>query len=231
MKIKDNEKIKKLKEKKQSFDILWDNPRYKSIIKLSIWFILILILSLVVRISNNNEPNKPVQNPDIKETTPKQQLQKINNYEAIINIDEQTLTTKKTNNKELITYQNNTYYYENNNLIIGEYNEFIFKTLFFNPNNIYLLIENIDEEYTTKYKDGTYITNYKVPTKIFIKNYNNNYIETEEFINITLEGNKETNKITINLNNIQLIEPTININNITINLNNVNNIQEINVTE
>ena len=48
-KLENNENYKKYKEYKESFKKVWDDPKSGSIVKVSIWLVLILILALLVR--------------------------------------------------------------------------------------------------------------------------------------------------------------------------------------
>lgn len=222
------EKIKNLKEKKQSFDIIWNDSKNKSIIKLSLWFALILILSLVVRI-NGTETEEIKKENEIILSNPKKQLKEIKEYNINLNIETtetiEIINKKLINNQEIINYLGNNYYYDIETKENNITDEIIIKTQYFNPKNIFNLIEYIEEEYQTIYKDESYVANYKVPSNIFIKQYNGKETETNEFIDIKIEGKEKTNKITINLNNI---DETINIKNIIIIFNNIEDIKEWN---
>ena len=100
-KIDDNEKIKKIKEYKESFKTIWDDPKIGSAIKLSLWLIAVIILSLLIRIKGTQQNIKePTQIQTIEEKPTKEnilkQLKKITNYESNITfIKEQ---------KELLAY-------------------------------------------------------------------------------------------------------------------------------
>ena len=54
-KLEKNENYKKYKEYKESFKTIWNDPKIGSIIKLSFWFIIILIVALIVRVNDNTE--------------------------------------------------------------------------------------------------------------------------------------------------------------------------------
>ena len=58
-KLRDNKRIQKLKEYKESYDNLMSNPRTSAGIKLGIWFVVILIISLIVNLSSNNDYVEP----------------------------------------------------------------------------------------------------------------------------------------------------------------------------
>ena len=72
MKLKEkqekNEKYIKYKEYKESFKKIWNDPKLGSAIKLSIWFVVILILALIVRVSDKPKLEESnIQNQEIEQ--------------------------------------------------------------------------------------------------------------------------------------------------------------------
>lgn len=234
-KLEKNEKYKKYKEYKESFKTTWNDPKLGSAIKLSIWFILILLLALIVR-TNDNKIEEP--QPKIQETieTPKlqtsdnikTQLQEITSYEENITVETEIIENLKlthTNDEDLIIY-NNQKYYKKDNLYLLETNEIIENKLltdiiYFNINNIKDRLQNIEEDYITVYKDNSYVISYTIPTNE-IPSFELLETEPTNNINIIISGKETINKIEINLENY-------NIKKITLELSNINNIENIDV--
>ena len=236
-KINNNEKYKKYKEYKESFKTLLKDEKIGSIIKLSFWFIFILIIALFVRLNNKTEnlksESKPMQQIE-KVITPtneivKQQLKNITNYEENITVETDIIENIKlthANDEDLIIY-NNEQYYNKDNLYLLQTNEIIENQLlkdiiYFNINNIKNRIENIEEDYITVYKDNSYIISYTIPTNEIPSFELLEEIEPTNNINITISGKEKINKIEITLENY-------NIKKITLELENINNIDNINV--
>jgi len=244
-KIEKSKKYQKYKEKKEAFNIIWNNPKYHAIIMLSFWFVIILIISLAVRIRNNEPNNIKLDNYqeeqiEINETYIKNKLKEINSYDTTITLEKydiiENIEKTITENEQLIKYQNNTYYFKDNlynitnNQMILDNNQVLKDINYFNTFNIYNLIKDLKEEYITIYKDNTYIINYKIPIANFLLNYNGIIIENSEYIDINIEGNETINKIKIDMTNVNLIEPSFYIKTITLELKNINKIDKINIT-
>lgn len=222
-KISKNKKIQKLKEKKEAFDVIWSNPKSHAIIMLSFWFIVVLILSLMVRTKDNTALEIPEETLEIEEKTLtsdliKEKLEQIKNYEASILVNEVNyIHIIKVNNEELIEYNNETYYHNdllyilNNSILEPIENDFINDIVYFSISNIYNLVKDIDEDYITIYKDNSYIIKYSVD----ISNYKS---DLEGNLEIILTGSSEINKIEINSDYKIIIDLT-----------NVNNIEKLNI--
>ena len=232
-KLNNNEKYKKYKEYKESFKTIWNDPKLGSAIKLSIWLILILILSLMVRLNDKVEEPKTIQ-PEQKITNPtnetrKKQLEEITSYEENITVETDIIENIKlthSNNEDLIIY-NNEKYYNKDNLYLLSTNEIIENQLlkdiiYFNITNIKDRLQNLDEDYITVYKDNSYIISYTIPTNEIPSFELLEQIEPTNNINITISGKESINKIEINLENY-------NIKKITLELFNINNIDNINI--
>lgn len=231
-KLNNNEKYKKYKEYKESFKTIWNDPKLGSAIKLSIWLILILILSLMVRLNDKIEEPKPTIPEQVITPTRKTILNKlnnINNYEEFITVETdiiENITLTHSNNEDLIIY-NNEKYYNKDNLYLLSTNEIIENQLlkdiiYFNINNIKDRLQNLEEDYITVYKDNSYIISYTIPTNEIPSFELLEEIEPTNKINITISGKDNINKIEINFENY-------NIKKITLELLNINNIDNINI--
>lgn len=231
-KLNKNEKYKKYKEYKESFKTVWNDPKLGSAIKLSIWLILILLLAIIVRVSDNS---KKEEIQETKLATPtsdkiKKQLQEITSYEENITVETDIIENIKlthTPDEDLIIY-NNQKYYKKDNLYLLETNEVIENKLltdiiYFNINNIKDRLKNIEEDYITVYKDNSYVISYTIPTNE-IPSFELLETEPTNNINIIISGKENINKIEINLENY-------NIKKITLELFNINNIDNINIKE
>lgn len=234
-KLENNENYKKYKEYKESFKKIWDDPKIGSIVKLSIWLVLILILALLVRLNGNSEieePIKPIEEKqEIKTPTSElvlKQLNDINSYEEIITVEKEpteTLSLTHANDEDLIIY-NNEKYYKKDNLYLLSTNEVIENKLlqdiiYFNVNNIKNRLQNVEEDYITVYKDNSYVISYTIPTNE-IPSFESLEQEATNKINITISGKENINKIEINLENYDIKK-------ITLELSNINNIDNLNV--
>lgn len=233
-KLENNENYKKYKEYKESFKKVWNDPKIGSVVKLSIWLVLILILALLVRLNGNNEIEEPVkpieEKQEIKTPTNEivlKQLKDINSYEEIITVEKETtetLSLTHANDEDLIIY-NNEKYYRKDNLYLLSTNEVIENKLlqdiiYFNVNNIKDRLQNVEEDYITVYKDNSYIISYTIPTNE-IPSFELLETEATNKINITISGKENINKIEINLENYDIKK-------ITLELSNINNIDNIN---
>lgn len=231
-KLNNNEKYKKYKEYKESFKTIWNDPKLGSAIKLSIWLILILILSLMVRLNDKVEEPKPTIPEQVITPTREtifNKLNNINNYEEFITVETdiiENITLTHSNNEDLIIY-NNEKYYNKDNLYLLSTNEIIENQLlkdiiYFNITNIKDRLQNLDEDYITVYKDNSYIISYTIPTNEIPSFELLEEIEPTNNINITISGKDNINKIEINFENY-------NIKKITLELFNINNIDNINI--
>lgn len=234
-KLENNENYKKYKEYKESFKKIWDDPKIGSIVKLSIWLVLILILALLVRLNGNSEIEEPVkpieEKQEIKTPTNEivlNQLKDINSYEEIITVEKEpteTLSLTHANDEDMIIY-NNEKYYKKDNLYLLSTNEVIENKLlqdiiYFNVNNIKNRLQNVEEDYITVYKDNSYVISYTIPTNE-IPSFELLEQEATNKINITISGKENINKIEINLENYDIKK-------ITLELSNINNIDNLNV--
>lgn len=233
-KLEKNENYKKYKEYKESFKTKWNDPKIGSIIKLSFWFIIILIVALIVRVNNNTIEKTPIilpEEPEILIPTNeiiKKQLNNITSYEENITVETDIIENIKlthTNDEDLIIYNNQEYYKKDNLYLLSTNekieNQLLYDIIYFNINNIKNRIENLEEDYITVYKDNSYIISYTIPTN---DTPSFELLETEPTNNIyiTISGKENINKIEISFENY-------NIKKLTLELSNINNINNINV--
>lgn len=239
-KIKNTKKYKQFIEKHETFFTLWNNPRYHAMIVLGLWLIPIAILAIIVRTTDPQTTNYYREpQTEIKEETIIDKLNQINNYETKTTIEKldniEIIETTYKNNEQIIKYNNNIYYFKdnlyikNNNELILDNNELLLNINYFNINNIYNLIVNKQEEYTTKYQDGSYKVNYQITLQELMLKYKNITVDNNETIDITVEGKENINKIIINLTNINIIDANNNIKTIELELTNINKIENIDI--
>ena len=239
-KLENNEKYKKYKEYKESFKKVWDDPKIGSIVKLSIWLAIVLLLAVLVRLNSNpqlDEPTKPIEEKqEIKTPTNEivlKQLEDINSYEEIITVEKEpteTLSLTHSNDEDLIIY-NNEKYYKKDNLYLLSTNEVIENKLlqdiiYFNVNNIKDRLQNVEEDYITVYKDNSYVISYTIPTNE-IPSFELLETEPTNKINITISGKENINKIEISLENYGIKKITLELSNIN-NIDNINTNMEVN---
>lgn len=234
-KLENNENYKKYKEYKESFKKIWDDPKIGSIVKLSIWLVLILILALLVRLNGNSEIEEPVkpieEKQEIKTPTNEivlKQLEDINSYEEIITVEKEpteTLSLTHANDEDLIIYNNEKYYKKDDLYLLSTNgvieNKLLQDIIYFNVNNIKNRLQNVEEDYITVYKDNSYVISYTIPTNE-IPSFELLEQEATNKINITISGKENINKIEINLENYDIKK-------ITLELSNINNIDNLNV--
>ena len=206
-KLRDNKRIQKLKEYKESYDNL--SPRASAGIKLGIWFVIILIISLVVNLGGNKDYVEPIKEVKFSNTSSgvKEYFSSIDSYQANVSfykgdMVKSYLVTCK--DKCIINIDGNKYYYDDSVYTIVDG----VKTLSddidlinlskFSINNIFNLISNVEEDYFTVFKDGSYSTLYSVlGSEFFIENYSSNYIS------VKFTGNNGVNNIEFDFSNLQ----------------------------
>ena len=206
-KLRDNKKIQKLKEYKESFDNL--SPRASAGIKLGLWFILILIISLVVNLGGNKDYVEPIKEVKFSNTSSgvKEYFSSIDSYQANVSfykgdmVNNYLVTCK---DKCIINFNGNKYYYDDSvysivdgvNVLSDDID--LINLSKFSINNISNLISNIEEDYFTVFKDGSYSTLYSVlGSEFFIENDSSNYIS------VKFSGNNGVNNIEFDFSNLQ----------------------------
>lgn len=206
-KLRDNKRIQKLKEYKESFDNL--SPRASAGIKLGLWFILILIISLMVNLGGNKDYVEPKKEVKFSNTSSgvKEYFSSIDSYQANVSfykgdMVKSYLVTCK--DKCIINVDGNKYYYDDSvysivdgvNVLSDDID--LINLSKFSINNISNLISNVEEDYFTVFKDGSYSTLYSVlGSEFFIENDFSNYIS------VKFTGNNGVNNIEFDFSNLQ----------------------------
>ena len=209
-KLRDNKRIQKLKEYKESFDNL--SPRASAGIKLGIWFILILIISLMVNLGGNKDYVEPKKEVKFSNTSSgvKEYFSSIDSYQANVSfykgdMVKSYLVTCK--DKCIINVDGNKYYYDDSvytivdgvNVLSDDID--LINLSKFSINNIFNLISNVEGDYFTVFKDGSYSTLYSVlGSEFFIENDSSNYIS------VKFTGNNGVNNIEFDFSNLQLTD-------------------------
>lgn len=211
-KLRDNKRIQKLKEYKESFDNLMSNPRTSAGIKLGIWFVIILIISLMVNLGGNKDYVEPIESEkEVKFSNTssgvKEYFSSIDSYQAKVvfykgDMVNNYLVTCK--DKCIINFNGNKYYYDDSVYTIVDGVKTLSEDIDlinlskFSINNISNLISNVEEDYFTVFKDGSYSTLYSVlGSDFFIENDSSNYIS------VKFTGNNGVNNIEFDLSNLQ----------------------------
>ena len=227
-KLRDNKKIQKLKEYKESLDNL--SPRASAGIKLGIWFILILIISLMVNLGGNKDYVEPIKEVKFSNTSSgvKEYFSSIDSYQANVSfykgdMVKSYLVTCK--DKCIINVDGNKYYYDDSVYTIVDGVKTLSEDIDlinlsrFSINNISNLISNVEEDYFTVFKDGSYSTLYSVlGSEFFIENDSSNYIS------VKFSGNNGVNNIEFDFSNLQLTDFY---DKVIIEYSNVNNIDSV----
>ena len=210
-KLRDNKRIQKLKEYKESYDNL--SPRASAGIKLGIWFIVILIISLMVNLGGNKDYVEPIveTKKEIKFSNTssgvKEYFSSIDSYQANVSfykgeMVKSYLVTCK--DKCIINVDGNKYYYDDSvysivdgvNVLSDDID--LINLSKFSISNISNLISNVEEDYFTVFKDGSYSTLYSVlGSEFFIENDSSNYIS------VKFTGNNGVNNIEFDFSNLQ----------------------------
>ena len=206
-KLRDNKRIQKLKEYKESFDNL--SPRASAGIKLGIWFILILIISLMVNLGGNKDYVEPKKEVKFSNTSSgvKEYFSSIDSYQANVSfykgdMVKSYLVTCK--DKCIINVDGNKYYYDDSvysivdgvNVLSDDIH--LINLSEFSINNIFNLISNVEDDYFTVFKDGSYSTLYSVlGSDFFIENDSSNYIS------VKFTGNNGVNNVEFDFSNLQ----------------------------
>ena len=231
-KLRDNKRIQKLKEYKESFDNL--SPRASAGIKLGIWFVIILIISLVVNLGGNKdyvepsiESKKKVEFSNTSNGV-KEYFSNIDSYQANVSfykgdMVKSYLVTCK--DKCIINIDGNKYYYDGSVYsIVDDVNVLsedidLNRLVKFNINNISNLISSIDEDYFTIFKDGSYSTLYSVVGSDFFID-----LSSTNYISVKFSGNNDVNSVEFDFSQLQDSEFY---DKVVIDYSNVNNISSV----
>ena len=225
-KLKDNKGLQKLKEYKESYDSL--SPRSSAGIKLGLWFVIILIVSLMVNLGKKNyvEPVKEVKFLNTGSGV-KEYFSSIDSYQANIKfykgdmVNSYLVTCK---NKCIINFEGNKYYYDDSVYSIVDGVKTVSDDIDlnrlskFNINNIYTLVKDVEEDYFTNFKDGSYSVLYSVlGSNFFIDVF-------DDYISVKFSGNNGINSVEFDFSNLQ---DTQFYDKVVIDYSNVNNIDSV----
>lgn len=220
----------KFKENYQLFKKAWKDPKYKAIMKLSLYLIFIFILILMVKFCSN--PRVTTTNTKPQELNSVQKIENTNNYEYTISINEnQNITDIKgikyqtvndfeiINTHEKYTIKDNIIYKKINNEVVSNLLNINLNSLFLDNIKNYLVDDNLKN--TIEYEGN------EIKKEYYISNFN--IFESEVSSNIiltTYENEDYVYKVEIDITEaIKTINPSINNYNITIEYNNINQIK------
>ena len=201
-KLRDNKKIQKLKEYKESYDNLMSNPRINAGIRLSIWFVIILIISLIVNLGGKKSYVEPVE-VKFENTSVgvKNYFSNISSYQADVKIYKGDIVRSylvTCNDKCIINVDGNKYSDDDLTDIDDVDLDRVFK---FSINNISKLISNVDEDYFTNFKDGSYSVLYSVLSSDFFID-----VSSDNYISVKFSGNNGVNNVEFDFSNLQLTD-------------------------
>lgn len=165
-----------MKEKIRIFKEIWSVPRYKALIKLSLYFIFfasIIIYTSIVSSKNNRSE---------KILSPLEQMSLKENYKFTINTLNISFTGAKNKNNIQINYNNQVNNYDLGHIdnIDFEYKEIL---EYLDLKKVYNLIKDKEFDSKTEFKNGTISLNYNLDNlKIttYEKNNNINKLEIEK---------------------------------------------------
>lgn len=221
-------KMKKQK-KEENLSLLkeaWKDPKYKALIKLTLWFLFITILVFVARFCEGTKIEQKPQEKVIHKT----KLETMKNFEYEIKINEnQNITSIKgiyyssindfeiLNTKENYTIKENIIYHKPSNTIVDQLFPIHLNSLFPPELNKYLISENIISE--IQYQNNQIKKEYRI--------LNWDIISTNIEQDITVYEDKNyITKIEMDLtNSIKTTHPNINHYDITIEYQNINQIK------
>lgn len=197
--FKNNEYVQKFLE-------LWNTPRYRSLIKLCIYFIFFMVVIASINTSSKVDFNNT--KVDIME-----EYKNLTNYQYTATIKNEVVESYvgyTYNNKHLILFNEDNYYYENE--LYKEYEEgykktddnlFYFDIWKFTPSFISSLKEKGSFDSKTEYADGSTADTYLVKVSDFISLYFNDITIDDRNVSVTIHKNEdEVKKVELDLTNI-----------------------------
>lgn len=204
------------------------DPKKKALTQLGLYAVFFIFVFLVLNSNNGSSTDIPII--DEPKTT----------IESYTNMKSYTYKTTYTNtnkidiiegtyydDKALFNYNNLKYYYEDSLYIIDNDSYYLSNieydiTKIFSK-NLYNIINELEEESKTIYKDGKIITNYTINSnKIYNYLYNTESYYTNLISASITEENNLITYITLDLTNLGL-----NLNKIEIEYSNINNIESL----
>lgn len=213
---------------------MWKDPKKHAIICLCLYAIFFLGIFIMFKVMSITSSIKN-ENKETHELTELEMYKDMNNYEYNYNISLNGNTyyiegTVYLNKEKFELKNNNTSFYitDNNQEYDNDYlnleDSINLNLEMIKPNNIYLILKDLNPTSTTEYKDMTKkeVYNLKLDRiKDILRNTYNNY-EENIVINIYSQ-NKEINKIEIDINTQELTET------IEIEYLNIGNIKDFNI--
>lgn len=202
-------------------------PKYKGLIQLAFWFIFFLIVVLLVRSSNSGNT---VFNDDVEKSKQSEVNSYIYNYQINDGINIISIMGTHYNNEETFNYNNLKYYYKDNKYYLVnntlEETQFNISMNEYMYNNINELVNNIDYESKTEYKDKSLKYDYIIDSQTYNSFYNKTYETSGNVIISIIKNNDYITSVNIDLSNY-LNEYQTYI--VTINYSNINNITNLDI--
>lgn len=196
--------MKYIKELKEMFK----NPKKKALAQLCFYAIFFIFVAIILR-GADNKPTKIIE----EQKSPIEFYEDMKSYHYKVtytNIDKvDIIDGTYVDNISLFTFNNFKYYYEEDLYIIDN-DSYYLSNIEYNiskifNNNFKNIIEYLEEESKTTYKDGTIITTYTIDSNRmynYLFDLESNY-DNECTITIT-ENEKEIHNIIIDLTNLGL---------------------------
>ena len=197
--FKNNEYVQKFLE-------LWNVPRYRSLIKLCIYFIFFMVV--IASINTSSKVSTKNEKVDIME-----EYKNLTEYQYTATIKNEVVESYvgyTYNNKHLILFNEDNYYYENE--LYKEYEEeykkiddnlFYFDVWKFMPSFVSSLIQKGKLDSKTEYADGSTAEAHLVSVSDFISLYSDEITIDDRNISITIHKNEDkVKKVELDLTNI-----------------------------
>ena len=197
------EYIKKIKE-------LLKDPKKKALIQLGLYAIFFIIVFILLNGESSTITDSPTieePNTSIEAYTDMTSYNYKVTYTNINKID--IIEGTYYNNTSLFTYNNLKYYYEDSLYIIDNDSYYLSNIEYniskiFNK-NLYFIINELEEESKTTYKDGTVVTNYTIDSNKIYKYLYDTESSYTNLVNVSItENEKEIHNIVIDLTNLGL---------------------------
>lgn len=184
----------KIKNYISLFKEYWKNPRYNALMKLGLWFIFLVFVSIFLRSGLSNEKKYYKQ---IENNSPINSFSKNDNYDFEYNItyNLNNLKVRGSNYKNTMLYNierdNNTYYVDDNKYyrLVNDKKIDVNNTLPFNigmikPDVIYQLIKLGNLDYTKENSNQSKEECYKIKLSDYTKLVEGKQINSDELITI-----------------------------------------------
>lgn len=185
------------------------DPKKRSLTLLGVYFIFFIFVFAFINTAER--PSMVASKPE--EKTPFEYYKDMDGYAYKVTYNNlnkiDVIEGNYYNNTSIFNYNNIKYYYEdflyvidNDTYYLGNI-EYNISKMF--SNNLSLILEDLEEESKTIYKDGSIITNYTIDSNI-IYNYLFDLESTyDNFVSVSIKGNEtEINNIIIDLTNLNL---------------------------